>query len=388
MGKAAILIILSSVAFGSMYAFGAKEEVREAENRLSTHQYEVLARNAALAGYNEARQHLTDNYSGAPSTLHGTYEEAVYDVVIDRNGATANVRSTGTMTASDGREIDFMLDAAIEKESTVEMADEAPPFMRYAIMTDEDLNLNGNVLTDLYIDGDEANTLNANMHTNGSLSISGNALTVKGFGTYVQSATANPASALTTAFQPYYNPTNDPVTKQVTAIDVPDFDITAFTSKVDVDQTSGGDVALSGTYDLGGTRENPYVWYVDGNMTASGGTNIKGYVMFVVSGDISMSGNVDASQGAYTGSDESNVAFYAGGSVSLSGNAKVYGQIFSGGGLSFLNGTPRVYGSVATKGAVTLSGTPKIYYRVASPALTTIFEDGVIQYRLASYSEW
>ena len=371
-----------------MYAFGAKEEVREAENRLSTHQYEVLARNAALAGYNEARQHLTDNYSGAPSTLHGTYEEAVYDVVIDRNGATANVRSTGTMTASDGREIDFMLDAAIEKESTVEMADEAPPFMRYAIMTDEDLNLNGNVLTDLYIDGDEANTLNANMHTNGSLSISGNALTVKGFGTYVQSATANPASALTTAFQPYYNPTNDPVTKQVTAIDVPDFDITAFTSKVDVDQTSGGDVALSGTYDLGGTRENPYVWYVDGNMTASGGTNIKGYVMFVVSGDISMSGNVDASQGAYTGSDESNVAFYAGGSVSLSGNAKVYGQIFSGGGLSFLNGTPRVYGSVATKGAVTLSGTPKIYYRVASPALTTIFEDGVIQYRLASYSEW
>lgn len=388
MGKAALLIILSSVAFGSMYAFGSKEEVRQAENRLSTHQYEILARNAALAGYNEARQHLADNFAGAASTLHGTYDGAVYDVAIVRNGATAGVRSTGLMTTADGREVDFMLDATIEKESTVEMADEAPPFMRYAIMTDEDLNLNGNVLTDLYIDGDEANTLNANMHTNGSLNISGNALTVKGFGTYVHSATATPTKALTTAFQPYYNPTNDPVTKQVTAIEVPDFDVTAFTSKVDVDQSSSGDVALSGTYDLGGTRDDPYVWVVDGNMTASGGTNIRGYVMFVVRGDISMAGNVDASQGAYSGADESNVAFYAAGSVRLSGNAKVYGQIFSGGGLSFLNGTPRVYGSVATKGAVTLSGTPKIYYRVASPALTTIFEDGVIQYRLASYSEW
>lgn len=388
MGKAAILIIFSSIAFGSMYAFGAKEEVRQAEKRLSTHQYEILARNAALAGYNKARQNLTDDYSGAASTVHGSYDGAAYSVVINRSGALARVRSTGTATTSEGAAVEFMLDATIKKESTVEMADEAPPFMRYAVMTEQDLELDGNVLTDLYVDGDEANTLNANMHTNGSLYISGNALTVKGFGTYVNGASATPSEALTTAFEPYYNPTNDPVTQQVSAIDVPAFDMTAFTSKVDVDQSTAGDVALSGTYDLGGTRENPYVWYIDGNLSASGGTNIKGYVMYLVSGNVTLSGNIDASQGGYSGSDESNVAFYAAGTVDLAGNSKVYGQIFSGGGLNFQNGTPRVYGNVATKGAVTLSGTPKIYYRVASPALTTIFEDGVIQYKLASYSEW
>lgn len=388
MGKAALLIIVASIAFGSVYAFGAKEEVRQAEKRLSQHQYEILARNAALAGYNEARQNLTDNFAGAASTLHGTYEGADYEVVITRGGAAARVRSTGSMTMADDSVVDFEVDATIQQESTVEMADKAPPFMRYAVMTDEDLDLNGNILTDLYVDGDEENTLNANMHTNGSLIISGNALTVKGFGTYVTGASASPASALQTAFQPYYNPTNDPVTQEVPMIEVPEFDMSEFVGKVDVDQTTSGDVSLSGTYDLGGTRDDPYVWRIDGNLNASGGTNIKGYVMFLIDGDVSLSGNVDASQAGYDGSDESNVAFYSSGAVDLAGNAKVYGQIFAGGGVTFLHGTPRVFGSVATKGAATLSGTPKIYYRTASPALTTVFEDGVIQYRLASYSEW
>lgn len=388
MGKAAILVIVASIAFGSMYAFGAKEEVRQAEGRLSQHQYEILARNAALAGYNAARQNLTDNFAGAPSTLHGSYEGADYDVVITRSGSTARVQATGSIATSGGQTIDYDIDASIKEETVVAMADEAPPFMRYAVMTEEDLELNGNILTDLYVDGDEENTLNANMHTNGSLFINGNALTVKGFGTYVTSALATPASALQNAFQPYYNPTNDPVTQQVSPIEMPTFDMAEFESKVDVDETAAGDVALSGTYDLGGTRDDPYVWRIEGNLTASGGTNIKGYVMFLVDGDVTLSGNVDASQGTYEGSDESNVAFYAAGPIELAGNARVYGQVFSESGVSFLHGTPRVYGSVATRGAATLSGTPKIYYRVASPALTTIFEDGVVQYKLASYSEW
>lgn len=387
MGKAAILIIAASLALGSMYAFGAKEEARQAEGRLSDHQYEILARNAALAGYNKARQNLTDDFAGAASTIHGEYDGVEYQVVISRNGSEARIKSTGVAVQPDGSESDYLVDATVKKESTVTMADEAPPFMRYALLSEGDLSLDGTVLSDLYVDGDEANTLNANMHTNGSLIINGNSLTVKGFGTYVNTALATPATALTTAFEPYYNPTGDPVTAQVSAIDVPEFDVTAFTSKVDIDQSSAGAVSLSGTYDLGGTRDDPYVWYVQGDLSATGGTNIKGYVMFIVDGNVFMSGNVDAGQSDYVGSDESNVAYYASGLVELAGNSKVFGQIFAGTGVSFQNGTPRVYGNIATRGLVTLSGTPKIYYRVASPALTTIFEDGAIQYKLLSYGE-
>ncbi len=388
MGKAAILIISAAVIFGSMYAHGAQEEVQRADGRLSEHQFEVLSRNAALAGYNLAKQELAENFDASPSQMSGTYEKSDFSVSVTRNGSIATIVSTGTSERPGADAVTFTIEASIEKEVVATIAEEAPPFMRYAILTENDLHLNGNILTDLYVDGNEENTLNANMHTNASLAVDGNAAVVKGFGTYVNSASGNPSSALTSSFRPYYNPTNAPVTQQVPTIDVPEFDVAEFVSKVEVDQTSSGAVALSGTYDFGGTREDPYVWYVDGDLSASGGTTLNGYVMFIVSGDVSMSGNLEAGNSGYDGGDESSVAYYAAGAVDLSGNARVYGQIFAGSSVSFSQGSARVYGSLATKGGATIGGSPKIYYREPSPALTTIFEDPEIHLNLVAYSEW
>lgn len=388
MGKTAILIVVASVLFGSMYAFGAKEEAHEAGQRLSKHQVEVLARNAALAGYNVAKQELSESFSGAPASLSGTYAGDAYSVTITRSGSLARVVSTGTSSAGGAGDVSFTVDAAIEKDIVFSQAEEAPPFMRYAVMTEENLSINGNILTDLYVDGNQDNTLNANMHTNGNLHISGNAATVRGFGTYVGSASANPSSALDGTFDPYYNPTNDPDVQQVPAVDIPTFDVATMLSKTTVDQTTSGDLSMSGTYDLGGTREDPFVWHVDGNLSASGGVVINGYVMFIVEGNVGFSGNFEAGESGYDGGDESSVALYATGSIDMQGNSRIYGQIYTGTGVNFLGGTPRVFGSLATTGSVTLSGTPKIYYRVPSPALTTVFEDPEIHLSLVSYSEW
>lgn len=384
MGKAAIIIVTASVLLGSIYAFGAKEEVRGAEARLSTHQYEILARNAALAGYNMAKQALAEDFATTASNLSGTYEDSDYDVSIARSGAIANIVSVGTTTGPEGEEIAFTVEAEIEKEFTSGIPDEAPPFMRYAMFSGGNLDLDGNLLYDLYVDGNEENTLNANMHTNADLSLSGNSATVRGFGTYVGAASG---AHLTSTFDPYYNPTNDPVVQQVPAIDTPTFDTADFLSKIIVDQTSG-DVSLHGSYTLGGTREDPYVWYVNGLLSASGGVEIDGYVMFIVDGDIELSGNVHAGNSGYEGADESSIAFYASGAIDLGGNSEVYGQLLAGSSLNFQHGTPHVYGSVASLNAVTMSGTPKVYYRVPSPALTTIFGDPNFQLKLISYSEW
>lgn len=386
MGKAAILIVLASLALGSMYAFGAKEDANKAEGRLSDHQYEVLARNAALAGYNKAKQLLAEDFSGAPASFEGTYADEAYEVTITLNGTTARVIAVGTATSAGGNAVEYTVDATIQEETTVKMAEKAPPFMRYALIAEEDLQLNGNILTEMYLAGSDDNPLNANMHTNGNMQIQGNAVTVRGFGSYVGSASASPASALYDSFEPYENKGTE-VCGRVPYIEIADFDATAFASKATPDETTTGPVVLSGTYDLGGTREDPYVWHIEGDLSATGGTTINGYTMFVVDGNVAFAGNVDAGGIEYDGADESSVAFYASGQVDLAGNARVYGQIFAGSGVSFLNGTPRVYGSVTSKGAVTLSGTPKIYYRVASPALTTVFEEGVTEYKLISYAE-
>src|SRR5690606_32509722 len=386
MGKAALLIIAASLAMGSMYSLAAKDDARQAEARLSKHQYEVLARNAALAGYNRAKQALADNFDAAPAQLKGTYAGTDYNVSITRDGDVATISAKGVATAADGTDVDFQIKSSIRKELSVDIADIAPPFMRYAVITDKDLQLNGNILMDLYVDGNEDNTLNANMHTNGMLTIKGMAATVRGFGTYVTGASGSPATALTKTFNPYSNPTNEPVSRQASKIEIPEFDAAKFLSKVNVDKSSTGEVQLSGTYNLPGTRENPFVWHINGDLSASGGVQINGYALFIVEGDITLSGNFRGSS-TYTGSDESNIALYASGKVTMSGNADLYGQIYSEGGVE-LKGTPRVYGSITSKGTVTLSGTPDILYRKASPALTTIFEDPEVYYNQVAYSEW
>lgn len=388
MGKAAILIITASILLGSVYAYGAKEEANNADERLSTHQREILARNAALAGYNLAKQALAENFDTAGPQWSGTYSGSDFAVEISRSGAVAHVVSIGTSPVPQGNAITFTVDARIEKEVIAVAADEAPPFMQYAVMSDDDLDLNGNILLDLFVDGNEENTLNANMHTNGNLTISGNAATVRGFGTYAGTASSTPSGALWNTFEPYYNPTDDPVVQQVPTIDIPVFDVTDFLSKTTVDQTTSGNLSLSGMYDLGGTREDPYVWYVDGDISASGGVTIDGYVMFVVDGDATFTGNFMAGEVDYVGGDESSIAVYASGSIGMGGNSRIHGQLFAGTSVSVLHGTPRVYGNIASRGAVTLSGTPKIYYRVPSPALTTVFEDPDVRLKLASYSEW
>src|SRR5690606_2200684 len=344
------------------------------------------ARNAALAGYHVAKQRLAEDFAGTPQTLSGTYTSEAYIVNVTLNGNKATIKSVGTASAAE-TDVNYTVDATIEREVIGGLAEKAPPFMRYAVISEEDLELNGNILMDLYVEGNYENTLNANMHTNGSLTVHGMAATVRGFGTYVNSAYATPFKALEKAFNPYNNPNNDAVTQRVPRVDIPEFNAADYLSKIGSDQTSTGPVSLSGTLNLGGTREDPYVWYIQGDLSASGGVHINGYALFIVDGNVELSGDFRASQSVHTGADEGNVAIYAKGVVEMGGNADLYGQVYSEGGV-VLHGTPRVYGSIASKGPVTLSGTPDIFYREAAPALTTIFEDPEVHYKLLSYSEY
>jgi len=287
-----------------------------------------------------------------------------------------------------GNEVTYNIVAEIQREKIHTIADEAPTYLQYALLTEENLNLNGDIMTDLYVQGDEDNTLNANMHTNGNLHIRGNSVEVRGFGTYVGSGTSNPGGALLSSFDPHYNPTGDPVAQQTTAVDIPVFDVTSFMDRVTADQTTVGNESINSDLDLGGTREDPYIWFIDGDLFVTGNAQLSGYVMFIVDGDVTFTGNMTAGDSGYDGGDESSIALYASGSVSLSGNTEVYGQIYAGGDVALARGTTTVNGSMTTLGTGDLRGTPQIYYRQASPALTTIFQDPESRITLIAYSEW
>lgn len=390
MGKATILFIAAFSMGGMFYMAGTQRGVAATDEAVSDYQYEVLVRNAALAGYQQARQVLASGtFSGSQHTFSGSYDGCSYDVEIAQGASgTYAVRSYGAVQNGSGRTLTYTVYAEYDRDIVPTISDEAPAFMRYALLTDDDLSLDGDVLTDLYVQGDEANTLNANVHTNGNLFIRGNSVEVRGFGTYRGYGSSNPASALTESFDPNYNPASAPSSAWADSVEIPAYDAGLFASRIDVDDSRTGDVTLSGTHTFAGTREDPYVMHVTGSLTLQGGTRIDGYVLFLVDGNVSVSGNVEAGETGYDGSDESSIGIYAGGNLDLAGNARIYGQLFVGGTVSFMQGTPTVYGNLTTQGAATLRGTPQIYYRPASPALTSVFEPATIHLKLTAYSEW
>lgn len=389
MGKAALIAITAFTILGTYYTASSTRTMHEADRQVARHQYEVLARNAALAGYNRAKQALAEGFTSAPPSITGSYEDAAYSTEITWDGDVAKVTSTGTAGNVNGRAPHFKVVAEIEQEKKHTIADQPPAFMQYALLSEENLSLQGNVLSDVlsevHVQGDDGNQLNANMHTNGSLNVTGNAVTVEGFGTYVNSVSGKHAAD---AFEPNDNPADEPTIQQSARVDIPPFDAALLASKVNVDRTEGSVELLGGELDLGGTRDDPYIWHVQGDLTLLSDVKISGYVLFIVEGNATLAGNVQAGASGYDGADESNIALYAGGNVELGGITHVSGQLYVGGNVVFMHGTPHVYGSIATLGMADLQGTPKIYYRPASPALTITFQDPIEHLRLISYTEW
>jgi hypothetical protein len=395
MGKAALFAIIAFGVMGAYYGLNTQRGMFDTSERIAGHQHEILARNAAMAGYNHARQMLTEsfaNYASGPKT----FEDGAFEVSVNASLTEATITAKGysqltsglsSLSSLDDKLVTYIIEAKVKKENLFTIAEEPPAFMQYGLITEGDLTLDGNVSVDtLRIAGSEGLVYNANVHTNSKLTVQGNAALVRGFGTYVTASNVRQLDV----FKPYHNPTNDPVVKKTTAIDIPaaSFDPVALATKMLPQEMTAGDVSLSGGYDFkakGATRENPYIWHVDGNLNIAGNTTLSGYVMFIVSGSINVNGNVE--MGSHEGPGESNFAFYAGDDVVFGGNAEtVNGQIFAKDDIVF-NGTPKIVGNLCAGDKTDLKGTPNIYYVPASPALTTVWQVPETRLTLLSYNE-
>lgn len=377
--------------FGTFYSASVQSSLQDSQQRVSGYQYEVLSRNTALAGYTIAKQRLVENFvtvGYAGDTFSGTFSGGTYDVEVTVSGSTAEVVSVGTVTDGTGAPTTTTITALFTRteEEGTESSEEVPAFMEYMLLTEEDLRLSGNAgAASIYDTSDEGATLNANMHTNKNLTVNGTGnRRVMGFGTYVGTASGKHAQK----FTPNYNPLGQPSTYKTSYVDIPTFDISTYLSRVSVDQTSNGDVTISGTQNLGGTRDNPYIWHITGNLSTTGNTTINGYVVFLVEGTISLN-SVTVGSSGYTGGDESSIAFYAGGDVTIQGNATVWGQFYTTGDFT-MGGNPTLYGSITSRAEVWIHGNPTLWFRKASSGLTGIWNessggDPVIQ--LTSYHE-
>jgi hypothetical protein len=338
-----------------------------ASGELADKQYEVLSRNAALVGFNRARQALADSFTD--QTLEGEDDGASYEVSVVVVGNRAVVNAVGSMAGARDAVVDYSIRADFARTLGPPPPD-PPQFMDFAILAEQNITLRGDFMGAIEIAGDEASELNANLHTNSDLIVKGNSARVAGFGTFALTGTGK----LAETFNPNYNPTGLNDSYQAARVEMPEVDIPAWMANVNVaaGRTSTGGVSISGEYFDGGTRDNPFIWVVEGgDLNIAGNTVINGYTMFIVEGDVNISSNLLAGDSGYDGATESSIAIYSTGNIDLGGDREVEAQMYSGGDMIMGTGTPIVRGSITTRSEVEFRGTPEILYRPASPALTS-----------------
>lgn len=406
MGKAALLAISGFIVVGAVYSFGTDRSTYATNERIADFQYETLARNVAKVGHNRAEKKLAEQVHGGsygPVNIdNATYDGIPYTVTANWNsvGDKVSVESRATAREGEDDELTYWMYSTYKKENVVsgEISDQAPKWMQYAILAEDLIDLKGNVdveTTDdsLTAEGDEANKLNANIHSNYGIEVSGNAASVRGNGT-----TDGYVSAKEGVFDPYDCDDCNGVDQNASEVTIPDFDVAGHVSTWGgADETSSdsdGIVEVTGDDDLpdlgDNDRQDPFIWHVDGKLEITGNVTIPGYVLIIAEDGFKITGNVTVGVVDYDASIESNFGIYTDGTgeIDQSGNSELYGQIFAGGGIDIdVGGNADIYGSITTGGDVTMHGTPTLHYRPASPGLTQAWQDLEPQIRLTEHHE-
>lgn len=251
-----------------------------------------------------------------------------------------------------------------------------PPFMRYAVFSGGNMNINGGVTIT-----HAGNNLNANVHVNGNFVMHG-MNSINGFLTYTGFANSNPPWALNTQINPISNPENLPRHFQTSPINIPTFDPDQYLSKAT--DIFYGNRTFSGNITLG-TKENPRIIYVTGDLILNG--QITGYGLFISKGQTIIIGNVTLNS---PDPNFSNIGIYSGGDLIVNGNVTLNGQIFSNRNVVF-NGNNNVYGNVIARQQVNFNGQVDIYYKPTGEYLTKPIwgqtSNNIVQVRIIHYYE-
>lgn len=370
MGKGLLLMVTAvMIAGGLMVYHGSGQSARRAGERSAEYQAKVLAREIALSAYEVGVQRVQNKGPWPASGDVGTYQGGTYKVtykltpVGSANPTQVEVRATGTMPyhGEGGTPLnkEHVIVATYELGAGSGPGTETvPEYMRYGLLSEKTITMNGGVTIT-----SEINTVNADIHTNQNLQVNNSAHNpnrITGFGTYVGNQTLNGPNA----FVPNV-PDGQSPTRRTARVDIPLLDVNNYKNRATITKT--GKFDLSGTHHFG-TRENPTIYFVQGDLEVKNGAKFSGYVVFLVTGNVLLNSFTNISGTDY---NESNIAFYANGDVNFNNNASIIGQIYARNNVNFFDKS-KFYGSVTTNGLINFNGKVDITYRQASAALTTM----------------
>jgi len=258
-----------------------------------------------------------------------------------------------------------------------------PPALAMALLTEGSVKLAGGATVQSYSTGED--TLNADVHTNGDLIVQGTSR-IYGF-----ASASGTVSAPTGSIIPPVNPDGvTPYYEGVDEVSIPDVDPAAWASDDYVhskipnasivryygDQYYSNDTIVN----LGGTKDNPVVCYIEGDLHMSAKTTFAGYTILVVNGDVHL--NTSKKSVGSIGTLGGSFGVYCN-NMHLAAYAKVYGLAYVREHFH-LTGQAAVYGAALSKGydpatgetgstMEMLTGKFDIYYR---PTDESVFVEG------------
>jgi len=276
MGKAILIILLSSVVLYSIITLNTNKKLEQVTADTVDHHSEIRARNIANSMIQIALSDLSDNHNyrvNAPATrdlLGGTVTYTVKDKDFDGK-SLIQLYSEAEYFGSTRRVIAY----------TKANATFGPSFFDYSVLAGGDFIMNGQ---DNRIIDDGNPFWNASTHSNGETIFNGANFAMEGFATYSDGITADWGDV---TINPNQNPDGDPVHSTAPEIPVPNFSAASY--KNDADDVYEGDKTFSGNITMG-TADNPKIIYVGGNLNIQG--TVSGYGIFVVKNDIEITGDL------------------------------------------------------------------------------------------------
>ena len=355
MGKFLVILVGIISIVASTMLHSTKTNTVEAEQRLNEHTAKVLAREVALTGLGEGTQLVFDSFEASgsytgPLTLTGLHDGGSYQLDINTSGTDITVKAVGTFNRARhtlSRSYSYLQSGG----------GSVPPFMGRPV------TCNGNLVVQDDFNLSDASE-DVNVHANGNVRFAGGNALITGFGTYGGNLELENGQSESDIFHP--NSGGTPLTEQVDDIDIPVFMPEAYEGIATV--ADYDNVMLSGTVALG-TKANPKIWYIDGNLMMTGPVTFTGYGVFVVNGDIEINNDVTTA-GA---SEESTVGFYTRGNITIKNSGlDMAGQWILKGNVELESNT-RFTGTITNTGNCYFKKSFNMSYRSASPALTEPF---------------
>jgi hypothetical protein len=353
MGKAVIIILLSGILIFGIVSIQVNRSTSDVSQKTSDYYRDIYTRNIANSMLDILKTKLLEDttYRVANFQTAQILGGNVIYKLIDTNFNSNRYIKAVVIANYEGMSKKSEAYFTIEKLGSGGI----PAFLRYAVVSGSNLNLNGGInITNA------GNGLNANVHVNGNFSMNGDNF-IGGFLTYTGSASSNPSNFLQRNIRPVSNPDNLPVHYQTQRLEIPEFDPNDVRSKATEiyygNKTFNGNVVL-------GTQQNPKIIFVTGDLTING--NVSGYGIFVSLGRTIINGSVTLST---PGIEVSPVGIYSGGELIVNGNVTLNAQIFSNDRIT-LNGNPKIYGNVVSKSSILMNGNVSVYYKPANEELT------------------